>query len=413
MGMSREERESIFEVQTALVPKEFTEENNDELFGIEPEKAVAIKKGLSTTLAEREVLKDAYLDVIGLEISTETVSIFKDLRLKILKNRTQGIETWHKNEKAFYLAGGKFVDAIKNKEIAVNKEMEDKLLEGEKFFERQEAEKATVINNARIERIKPFVEDVTGLDFSAMNDYDFDDYVLGKKTRFEAEKAAAEKAEADRIEAEKVELARQKAIEIENAKLKAEADKAAAALAKERAEAKAKQDAIELKAKQEREKAEKEVLEERERTFKKVRELRSEACDFLIEKGFEKTSDHGGMYWFNIGGCKQSVLNYKESNLYFEKHDALDTFKKLVSAEVNFCLSEAKLKAKADAELARIAAENKASAELAKAPVKNQLSVWVESFELPPFATENKTSEEIFEKFEAFKKWSLTQINSL
>lgn len=383
MGMSREERESIFEVQTALVPKEFTEENNDELFGIESEKAVAIKKGLSTTLAEREVLKDAYLDVIGLEISTETVSIFKDLRLKILKNRTQGIETWHKNEKAFYLAGGKFVDAIKNKEIAVNKEMEDKLLEGEKFFERQEAEKATAINNARIERIKPFVEDVTGLDFSAMDDYDFDDYVLGKKTRFENEKAAAEKAEADRIESEKAELARQKAIEAENAKLKAEAelkekelqkeraevearakaeaDKAAAELAKDRAEAKAKQDAIELKAKQDAEKAEKE------------RQIEADK--------------------------QKAIQDAKDAEIAKER-----------AAREKL---EAEAKAKADAELARIAAENKASAELAKAPIKNQLSVWAESFELPPFATKNKTSEEIFEKFEAFKKWSLTQINSL
>lgn len=349
MGMSREERESIFEVQTALVPKEFTEENNDELFGIEPEKAIAIKSGLTTTLAERETLKDAYLDVISLEISPDTVGVFKELRLKLLKNRTS-IERWHKGEKAFYLAGGKFVDAIKNKEIAVNKEMEIKLEEGEKFYERQEAEKKVSINNARIERIKPFVEDVTGLDFSAMDDYDFDDYVLGKKTRFENEKAAAEKAEADRIEAEKAELARQKAIEAENAKLKAEAEKASAELAKERAEAKAKQDAIELKAKQERE-AQAKLQAAKDAEIAKERAAREKL--------------------------------------------------------------EAEAKAKADVELARIAAEKKASAELAKAPIKKQLSVWVETFELPHLRTDNATSKEIKEKFEAFKKWSLTQINNL
>ena len=84
--------ENIFEKREAIVPLEFTQENNDNLFGIEPKKAEAIRSGLATTLAEREALKDAYIDVIKLEISPETISIFKELRLKIVKNRTQGIE---------------------------------------------------------------------------------------------------------------------------------------------------------------------------------------------------------------------------------------------------------------------------------------------------------------------------------
>jgi hypothetical protein len=54
-----------------------------------------------------------------------------------------------------------------------------------------------------------------------MNEYDFDDFVLGKKTRFENE-AKQRKIEAERIEAERIaELKRQKAIEDENKILKA------------------------------------------------------------------------------------------------------------------------------------------------------------------------------------------------
>ena len=60
----------------------------------------------------------------------------------------------------------------------------------------------------------------------------------------------------------------------------------------------------------------------------------------------------------------------------------------------------------------RIAKEKEAK-ELAKAPVKKQLSVWVNSFELPNTEVENELSKEIRDKFEAFKKWSLTQINNL
>lgn len=217
-------------------PKDFTEENNVELFGIEPEKAKEMVVGLSTTLAERQVLKDAYVDVIELEITTENLSTFKELRLKIMRNRTQGLTKWKEKEKSFYLAGGNFIQAIYNKEVAVNEEMEAKLLEAEKFFENQEKEKARLLNLERIEKVRPYVEDIIGLDFTPMTDEDFDDYVLGKKTRFENEKAERE-AEALRIEnARLAEIERKKAIEIENAKLKKEAEEKEALLQKERAE---------------------------------------------------------------------------------------------------------------------------------------------------------------------------------
>ena len=324
------------------IPLAFTEENNVELFGIEPAKAKEMVGGLDSTLADREVLKNAYIDVIELDITSENLAIFKELRLKLVKNRTS-IETWHKNNKAFYLAGGRFVDAIKNKEIEVNKEMESKLLEGEKFFENQEKEKARLLNEERIEKLKPYIEDVSGLNFSEFDDESFDDYVLGKKTRFENEAKekleAEEKAESDRL----AEIERQKAIEIENAKLKAEAEVKEKELEKERAEAKAKQDAIELKAKQEREKAE------------------------------------------------------AERKIEADKKDA----------EI------AKLKAEKDKEAKELIAKEKEAKELAKAPVKKQLSVWVNSFELPNTEVENELSKEIRDKFEAFKKWSLTQINNL
>ena len=387
--------ENVFEKREAIVPLEFTQENNDNLFGIEPKKAEAIRSGLATTLAEREALKDAYIDVIKLEISPETISIFKELRLKIVKNRTQGIEKWHKNEKAFYLAGGKFVDAIKNKEIAVNQGMEENLLDAEKFYERQEAEKKAAINKERIEKIRPYVEDVIGLDFSEMNDYDFEDFVLGKKIRFENEakaKLEAEEKEAEdkrlnelayerqmqiapyaqflnsdvllremsdedykelffNLQAAKIEFDKvQEKIRLENERLKKEAEAKEKELQKERAEAKAKQDAIELKAKLEANK-QAELQAQKDAEIKKEREAREKL--------------------------------------------------------------EADLKAKQDAELKAEQEAKKEAEKLAKAPIKKQLSVWVDSFELPYTNINNEVSQEIKAKFEAFKKWSLTQVNNL
>lgn len=335
-----------------FIPLEFTEEIKPDLFGLEVAKATEMVSGLSTTIAEREVLKNAYADVIGLEINAENLPTFKELRLKIVKNRTQGIEKWHKTNKAFYLAGGRFVDAVKNKEILVNEEMEAKLLEAEKYFENLEKEKAKVLNDARIERIKPFIEDVTGLDFAPMSDEDFDDYLLGKKTRFENAKKEAE-AEALRIETERLaEIERQKAIEAENAKLKAEAEAKEKALEKERAEAKAKQDAIELKAKQERDQAEKEIKIEAD----------------------------------------------KQAKIQAEK-----------DAEIKR-LNDEKIKAEND-RLAKEKAEKLEAEKLAKAGVKIQLETWIETFniEIPKHLKDNEIANEILSKFWQFKSWSKKQ----
>jgi hypothetical protein len=267
----------LHENKDNFVPLEFTEEIKPDLFGLETAKANEMVSGLSAALAEREVLKDAYIDVIGLEITTETLPVFKELRLKIVKNRTQGIEKWHKKNKAFYLAGGRFVDAVKNKEVAVNEEMESKLMEAEKFFENQEKEKARLLNLERIEKIRPYVSDADNMSFHEFDDESFDDFVLGKKTRFEIEKKERE-AEAKRIEDEILaEIKRQKAIEAENAKLKAEREAREKELAIERAKAKAESDRIEAE-NQAKLKAEREAREklEAELKAKKDAEIKAE-----------------------------------------------------------------------------------------------------------------------------------------
>ena len=81
---------------------------------------------------------------------------------------------------------------------------------------------------------------------------------------------------------------------------------------------------------------------------------------------------------------------------------------------------EAELKAKKEAEIKaekerqelEIKAKKKAE-KLAKAPIKKQISVWVDSFELPDTDINNEVTSEIIAKFEAFKKWSKTKIDEL
>ena len=93
-------------------------------YGLEKEKGKELTKGLESILLEREPLINSYNDVIELEITEENIKVFKELRLMISKNRTKGIENWHKVNKNYFLTGGRFIDAIKNKEIAENIRME-------------------------------------------------------------------------------------------------------------------------------------------------------------------------------------------------------------------------------------------------------------------------------------------------
>jgi len=78
--------------------------------------------------------------------------------------------------------------------------------------------------------------------------------------------------------------------------------------------------------------------------------------------------------------------------------------------------AEAEEKTKKDAEIkaeAELKAKQQAEAEAAKAPIKQQLNTWVDSFLLGKPISQNETTIEIEEKFEAFKKWAKSKIEAL
>lgn len=127
-------------------------------YGLAPEEAEKIVKGLGTILSERDVLKEQYKKCMVLEITPDNIDVFKNLRLRIRDNRTKGIENWHKVNKAYFLAGGQFVDAIRRKESAENEAMEEKLYESEKFFENQERERLEKLRLTRLDMLRPYTD---------------------------------------------------------------------------------------------------------------------------------------------------------------------------------------------------------------------------------------------------------------
>lgn len=302
--------------QTAVVdPKEY---------GLEVEKATKINESFLPKLAERDGLVKVYENILTKEISKDVCEEASTLRKKLVKVRT-GIAEIHKVEKAFYLASGRYVDALKNKHTLPIEQMEEKLAEVEKYYENIEKERIAKLQKEREGMLLVYeVENVSALNLGVMSDDIWNGFLTGTKTNFEAKIEAERKAEEDRIEAERLaEIERTRvAKENEALRLKLEAQEKAAAAEKAKADAETKRIADELKA-------------EKDRQAKVLAEQK--AAQEKAEKEAEK---------------------------------------------------------------------------LAKAPIKKQLSVWVNSFEIPK-TIENQTASEIIAKFEAFKTWALNQVESL
>lgn len=344
-------------------------------YGIEEQKANELIGNLPQIQSERSVLQEQYNEVIKLDIEeANTSKIAKELRLKIVKNRTQGIGVWHKTTKDFFLKGGQFVDAIKRKEEAINIQMEEMLEQIEKHAENKEKERLAKLQSDRLELISPYLENTFGLDLAIMSEEMFENFLVGSKQKYEA-KIEAERLEAERIEKERLaEIERQKAIEIENAKLKAEAEAKEKELAKRN-----------------------ELLKP---YFRYIRDYNKVLA--MDEKDFQQELK-------NLN--KEAIETMKfEADQERKRQQAIQDAEKEKQARID---AENKLRAKAEADAKAKADVEKEAEKLAKAPTKKQLTIWVDSFELPNTNVDNETSKEIIEKFESFKKWSKSIIEKL
>lgn len=184
-------------------------------FGLVKTKANELTKGLTIPLKEREGMIQEFEELSKLEITEENIPKFKELRLRIVKNRTQGIMRWHKAAKDYFLKGSQFVDAIKRQELLINEQMEEKLADGENYFINIEKERLAKLQADRVKKLLPYMEGAHDLNLSGMDEDVWEAYFETKKTQFH-EKAKAEEerlqkikddqAEAERLRKENAEL---------------------------------------------------------------------------------------------------------------------------------------------------------------------------------------------------------------
>lgn len=204
---------------------------NPKDFGLEETKAADISAQFKPMLDKMVELEAEYNQVIGLPVD-EAAAPAKTLRLKYVKVRT-GTEKIHKEQKAFYLLAGRFVDGWKNAQLFASEGIEKKLQEIEDYAANKEKERKAALQAERAELLAPYEVDGSTLDLGSMTEQVWDNFLTGSRTNYEARKEAERIAEETRLAEIEAEKARIEAQRVENERLKKEAEEREAVLAAE------------------------------------------------------------------------------------------------------------------------------------------------------------------------------------
>lgn len=321
--------------------------------GVEPTKAEAHVLAFADKFAELHELSRPLAGLNKDNPSKDDAKIARANRLKLVDTRKRSEEI-KDDRKKIILAEANLIQSTFNliKDSCTLTEAEYE--EIEKHQERVEAQKRAELKQTRIELLLPYEVDTQFLPLDTMDEETFERLLSNEKEKFEAVQQLRAKQEAERIEAER------KAEEERQAQIKAE---------QERIEA---QRIENERLKKEAETREKELEAERKKAQGEADKLRAE----------------------------------NEAKLKAEQESKAKL--------------EAELKAKRDAEakweadrLAKIESDKKEADKLAKAPIKKQLTVWVDSFEIKDFESENQLASDIISKFNLFKNWAKAEIQKL
>jgi len=354
-------------------------------YGIKEETALELTEGLGIVLKEREPLIEKYEEIKKLDLEAESTSKTASVvRKEIKNNRTQGIEKWHKNNKEYYLKVSQYLDARKREESEINLNMEKDLLYIENYLEekkKEEIEKLRVLRNKEVEIYDDYVP--FGLDLGTLSEEEYKKVFNGAKLQYEAQIAAEKKAEEERIESERIKALHSKRRELLMPiwDFEKTLDKNNLGFIEEDVFQAAVKQANVLKEAEEKEKERIKAENEKLRKEAEEKEKELEAERIKAELALEKERE-------------ENEKKLKEQ---------LDAKRKLEEEIAAKKAEEERIEAE---KLAAKKAEEERIRLLAEKSAKEQLAVWIESFSIPSSPVINKTSKEIEEKFEAFKKWA-------
>lgn len=337
-----------------------------ELLAIEKSKAKQIKETFEPMVKMLETFEESFNKILSESkegITKELTSKAKRLRLDVGRVRIDTGKLKDK-QKEYIKLEDKAIMGVHNLIVWAVAEKEDKLKEIEDYFENQEKLRLETLQKDRVDQLSKYVNDAHERRLSDMEDDVWDAYLSAKKKEYDDRIEAEKQAELERISKVKAEEELREQQRIENERLKAEAEK-----------------------------REKEIEAERKKQADLLAKQKAEA-DRLAK----------------IEADKQAKLKAEQ--------DAILKKEREEKARL-----EAELKAVREAEdMAReLALEKERQAKidaekLAKAPIKEQLNKWVDGFSIELPSSELLNNEKallIKSKFDAFKKWAKTEIESL
>lgn len=354
-------------------------------FGIELTKAKTIESAFDVINAEKQGLYDVYKNIITQEITPDLVKQARELRLKLVKIRTN-IASIHKNEKAFYLASGKYIDALKNKLTEPVEIAEEKLSELENYYvniEKQAKEQRTI---ARLERVSKYKNDVQASQISDLEDETFEILLDGYEKAYND----AVEAENKRIEAER--------LENEEKERKDKETKRIAQLDSDR-----RNQAIPYY----------QFWSEFEKQINFGEQSDADFNSFIERIKKAKAKNDSILESQRIENERLKKENEQKEEEAKKAKAKADKEKADLQAEIdkkNKAESDRLAKEKADKE-----AEEKALLEAQKAPTKEKLTAWINEFSISaPFGeSDNTLVVDIIAKHKAFKAWAIKEIEKL
>lgn len=348
-------------------------------FGIDENRGLEIVNKFSPLQFEINAYNEQYKSILESELTEELTVKARDLRLKLKDIRTKQVNKIHKSEKDFYLQGGRFVDAWKNKLNTIIEVQEYKLQQIEDYFLNIEKQKIEDLRNSRWLRLKEYT-DLEPNDLGLMSE-DIFNATLNGFIQIEKEKELEQK----RIEEEKAE--EERILKLHNLRKEKtlpffdfwnEEDKKQNLGIISESDFNTFFDRIQLNKKE---------FDIKQEEFRKENErLRLDAE--LKQKEIEKQQ-------------KIEAEKLRKERLEKEKLES--------EIKANKIKLEKEEQAKKE-EQERLRLEQE---EIRKAPIKKQLSFWIDSFEIPDTQVENEITLEIKQKFESFLKWSKNKINEM
>ena len=163
-------------------------------FGVQDSIAKEISNQFKPMLDAMESLEVEYNNIVNLSVEdAETSKLAKVLRKRYAEIRIATSEI-HKEQKAFYLAGGRFIDGWKNAQIFASKGKEEKLLDIENFLINKEKERLSSIQKERENILSSYVDVLPNTNLGEMEADVWEAYLSVKvsayNTKIEQEKEA-------------------------------------------------------------------------------------------------------------------------------------------------------------------------------------------------------------------------------